>query len=166
MRFIGLFISMILLLVTSAAGQTPTIQAPAPEASAMSFPSKPNALIVCAGNVPPENMVITATGTSFTCSGSCRSREVEPVMGPIMIICAGQPIPQFYETESVTSSPACNCLGDQDNAYVIRRLNTAPTPSPLQSPGFQGGAGSGSESSSPADVLGSDSIFGKPTQNR
>jgi len=140
MRFIGVSISMILLLVTSAAGQTPPGKGAGPEASAMSFPTKPGALIVCAGNVPPDNTVITATGTSFTCSGPCRSREVEPAEGPIMIICAGQPIPQFYETESVTSSPACNCLGDQDNAYVIRRINGAPTPTPAASPGAQGEA--------------------------
>ena len=158
MRFFGLFISMILLFATSAAGQTATGREPAPEAasSSMSFPTKPGALIVCAGNVPPENMVITATGTSFTCSGSCRSREVEPAQGPIMIICAGQPIPQFYETESVTSSPACNCLGDQDNAYVIRRLNTAPTPSPAQSPMLQGEGGSRSSAS---EIVGSEPIF-------
>ena len=165
MRSIGLFISMILLLVTSAAGQTPTGKAAEPEPSPIPFPSKPNALVVCAGNVPPENMVITATGTSFTWSGSCRSREVEPVRGPIMIICAGQPIPQFYETESVTSSPACNCLGDQDNAYVIRRSNTAPTPSPLQSPAFQGGGEPGTGLSSPSDVFGSGGTFGRAAPN-
>ena len=143
MKFVGLSISIILLVATSVLGQTPAVQAP-PEtpASSASFPTKPNALTICAGNVPPENMVITATGTSFTCSGSCRSRQIEPAQGPIMVICAGQPIPQYYETESVTNSPACNCLGDQDNAYVIRRVSSAPTPTPMQSPMSEEGAGS------------------------
>ena len=147
MKFVGLSISIILLVATSVLGQTPAVQAPSETSassspSSPSFPTKPNALTICAGNVPPENMVITGTGTSFTCSGSCRSRQIEPAEGPIMVICAGQPIPQYYETESVTSSPACNCLGDQDNAYVIRRLNTAPTPTPSQSPISQEGAAS------------------------
>jgi len=139
MKFVGWFIPMILLVATSVAGQSQGMQefrsqaqAPNGNPSPISFPTKPDALIICAGNIPPENMVITATGTSFTCPGSCRSREVEPVEGAIMIVCAGQPIPQYYETESVTSSPACNCLGDQDNAYVIRRLATAPSPTPSQ----------------------------------
>jgi hypothetical protein len=113
------------------AGQSLPVPYPAETpVSPTSFPTKPNALTICAGNVPPEDMVITATGTSFTCSGSCRSRQIEPVAGPIMIICAGQPIPQYYETESITTSPACNCIAEQDNAYVIRRMNTAPTASP------------------------------------
>lgn len=141
MKFVGLFISIVLMVAVSVSGQTPTVQAP-PEvpASMSTFPTKPNALTICAGNVPPENMVITATGTSFTCSGSCRSRQIEVAEGPIMVICAGQPIPQYYETESITSSPACNCLGDQDNAYVIRRMNTAPSATPSQSPMTQEGA--------------------------
>jgi hypothetical protein len=137
MKLVGLFIPMILLLATSVAGQqSQGMQAsgaqPQVTATPLPFPTRPDALIICAGNVPPENMAITATGTSFTCSGSCRSRQVDLVEGPIMIICAGQPIPQYYETESITSSPACNCLGDQDNAYVIRRLATAPSPTPTQ----------------------------------
>ena len=47
-----------------------------------------------------------------------------------MVICAGQSIPQYYETESTTTVPACNCIGDEDNAYVIRRI----TERPLQRP--------------------------------
>jgi hypothetical protein len=49
-----------------------------------------------------------------------------------MVICAGQPIPQYYETESTTTTAACNCIGEEDNAYVIRRMNGAPTPTPSQ----------------------------------
>ena len=134
MKFVGLSISIILLIASAAAGQSmQSMPVPYPAetpTSPTSFPTKPEALTICAGNVPPEDMVITATGTSYTCSGSCRSRQVEPAKGPIMVICAGQSIPQYYETESVTTSPACNCIADQDNAYVIRRINTAPTASP------------------------------------
>ncbi len=155
MKFVGLFIPMILLIAASAMAQ----QQAFPESQNQSqnqsqsqnpntelpFPSKPNALIICAGDVPPENMVITASGTSVTCAGSCRSRQIEPVDGPIMVICAGQAIPQYYETESVTSLPACNCIGDQDNAYVIRRGNNAPTPTPAAPQGLPGSAsGAGS----------------------
>ncbi len=133
MKSVGLFISIILLIGTSALGQQqqqqtfPETQNPNTE---LPFPSKPNALIICAGDVPPDDMVITATGTSVTCAGSCRSRQIEPVDGPVMVICADQPIPKFYETQSVTTLPACNCIADQDNAYVIRRGIGAPTPTP------------------------------------
>ena len=164
MRFKGLlFVSIIVLLASTAASQTSAVR-PAPAASSLSFPTKPQALIICAGNVPPDNMAITATGTSYTCSGSCRSRQVEPVWGPIMVICAGQPIPQYYETESITSTPACDCLGEQDNAYVIRRLSTAPTPSPSQSPTAPGaGPGSGNTSSSLDNSAGT---FDRPAHDR
>jgi hypothetical protein len=143
MKSVGLFISIILLAAPAAVGQTLTQIPDRTESptTALPFPSKANAPIICAGDVPPENMVITASGTSVTCAGSCRSRQIEPVDGPIMVICAGQPIPQYYETESVTSLPACNCIGDQDNAYVIRRSNSAPTPSPSAPlPGLPGGS--------------------------
>ena len=128
MKLFGLLISLILLLATSVWAQnTPQAEpTPTPE-----MPEKPGSLVICAGNVPPEGMVITATGTSSTCAGACRARTVEPVTGPIMIICAGQPIPEYYETESTTTTPACNCVGEEDNAYVIRRMNGAPTPTPL-----------------------------------
>ena len=76
---------------------------------------------ICAGNVPPDGMVITATSTSDGCPGPCRARDTEPAQLSIMIICAGQPIPDGYEIEGLTSTAACDCLGDQDNAYVIRR---------------------------------------------
>jgi len=77
---------------------------------------------MCAGNLPPEGMVITATGSSDSCPGSCRARQTELAQLAIMVICEGQPIPDGYEIEEFTSTPACDCLGDQDNAYVIRRL--------------------------------------------
>lgn len=140
MKSVGFFISIILLIGTSALGQQqqqqtgPDTQNPNTE---LPFPSKPNALIICAGDVPPDDMVITATGTSVTCAGSCRSRQIEPVDGPVMVICADQAIPKFYETQSVTTVPACNCIADQDNAYVIRRGIGAPTPTP-EAPSFPG----------------------------
>ncbi len=135
MKSVGLFISLILLVAASALAQTlPESQSPNTE---LPFPSKPNALIICAGDVPPDDMVITATGTSVTCAGSCRSRQIEPVDGAVMVICAGQAIPRFYETQSVTTLPACNCIADQDNAYVIRRGLGAPTPTP-SAPAFPG----------------------------
>ena len=133
MKSVGLFIPVILLIATSVGGQT------LPESpTAQQFPAKPNAVTICAGDVPPENTVITATGTSVTCTGSCRARLIEPVEGPVMVICAGQPIPQYYDTQSITTSPACDCIGDQDNAYVIRRLNGAPRPTSEALPGFPG----------------------------
>jgi hypothetical protein len=128
MKSFGLLILLILSIVTSALAQIPV---PTPEPpNPQTMPEKLNAITICAGNVPPEDMVITATGTSSNCAGSCRARTVEPVAGPVMVICAGQPIPHFYETESTTTTPACNCIGDEDNAYVIRRENGAPTPTP------------------------------------
>ncbi|MHB8381112.1 MAG: hypothetical protein ACYDC3_02055 [Candidatus Binataceae bacterium] len=39
-----------------------------------------------------------------------------------MVICAHQPVPEGYALDSVTTSPDCRCLGDEDNAYVIRRI--------------------------------------------
>lgn len=88
-------------------------------------------MTICAGNVPPEGMVIASTGNSVICGGSCRSRQVIPIKGAIMVICAQQPIPKDYEIQSVTTSPSCMCLGDDDNAFVIRAANgTLPTPLP------------------------------------
>jgi hypothetical protein len=131
MKFFGLFISLILLIATSAAGQQPTPEMnPSELNNSQSPPEKPNSLTICAGNVPPEGMVVTATSTSPTCAGACRGRTVEPVEGPVMVICADQPIPQYYETESTTTIAACNCIAEEDNAYVIRRANGAPTPTP------------------------------------
>ena len=89
-------------------------------ASAQTSGPTQGAVIVCAGNTPPSGTVITATGSSPVCSGSCQARKVQPVNGDIMIICAQQPIPPNYVLESVTSTPQCKCLGDHDNAYVIR----------------------------------------------
>jgi len=127
MKFFGLFIPLILLVATIVAGQTTPESEPT---ASQSLPEKPNSLTICAGNIPPEGMTITATGTAATCAGACRARTVEPVQGPVMVICAGQPIPQYYETESTTTTAACNCIGEEDNAYVIRRMNGAPTPTP------------------------------------
>lgn len=135
MKSVGLFILVNLLIAVSASGQTmPQGNPPAP-----AFPAKPNALTICAGNVPPDNMVVTATGNSPQCAGSCRARQVEPVEGPVMIICSGQPLPEFYEIESVTTTPACTCISEEDNAYVIRRNREAPTPiaTPLAQPPIQ-----------------------------
>lgn len=64
------------------------------------------------------------TGTNELCGGSCRARTLAPVVGAIMIICAQQPIPPGYSLDSVTSTPDCRCLGDGENAYVIRKLET------------------------------------------
>jgi hypothetical protein len=38
----------------------------------------------------------------------------------VMKICAGQPIPRGYTLDSVTSMPGCQCLGYEDDAYIIR----------------------------------------------
>jgi hypothetical protein len=80
---------------------------------------------ICAGNRPAEGTVITATGTSAFCDGSCRARATEPADAPMMIICTGQPIPDKYEIESITTTPRCACLSEHDNAYVIRRLSNS-----------------------------------------
>lgn len=127
MKSVGLFILVNLLIAAGASAQMMPPGNPAPQ-QFQQFQAKPNALTICAGNVPPENMVITATGNSPQCAGSCRARQVEPVEGPIMIICAGQPLPEFYEIESVTTTPACTCMSEEDNAFVIRRVREAPTP--------------------------------------
>jgi len=79
------------------------------------------AQVICSGDIPPPRTVITATGTSSICGGACRARKFEPVQGATMVICAQQPIPANYTLESVTTSPSCRCLGEQDNAYIIRR---------------------------------------------
>ena len=76
---------------------------------------------VCSEDVPPTGMVIIKTGSSQICNGACRSRTLQPVTGAIMIICAHQAVPKGYLLDSVTSTPDCRCLGEEDNAYVIRR---------------------------------------------
>ncbi|MGO9454403.1 MAG: hypothetical protein ACLQDV_25640 [Candidatus Binataceae bacterium] len=83
------------------------------------------AQIVCSEDVIPENTAITATGTSPVCRGSCRARRVEPVRGSVMIICANQAIPKEYSLDSVTTTPDCQCLGDEDNAYVVKKLEVS-----------------------------------------
>jgi len=76
--------------------------------------------IICADDIVPEGMAVTATGTAATCAGACRARETQSVYGAVMKICAAQPIPKGYVLDSVTSMPSCQCLGMEDNAYVIR----------------------------------------------
>ena len=80
--------------------------------------------VVCSEDVIPDDMVVTATGTSPLCKGSCRARRIEPIRGPIMIICANQAVPKDYSLDSVTSTPDCQCLGNEDNAYVVKKLET------------------------------------------
>jgi hypothetical protein len=85
---------------------------------------KVSAEIVCADDIVPEGMAVTATGTAATCAGACRARVTHAVCGPVMKICTGQPIPKGYVVDSVTTIPACQCLGVEDNAYVIRYVST------------------------------------------
>jgi hypothetical protein len=47
-----------------------------------------------------------------------------------MKICAGQSIPRGYIVDSVTTIPACQCLGSEDNAYVIRYVGTRDETNP------------------------------------
>ena|SRR5581483_11725945 len=86
------------------------------------------AQIVCSEDVIPGEMVVTATGTSPVCHGSCRARRIEPVRGPVMIICANQPVPKDYSLDSVTTTPDCRCLSNEDNAYVIKRTEASEAP--------------------------------------
>jgi len=81
--------------------------------------------IVCAEDVLPDNMVVTATGTSPVCKGDCRARRMEPVQGSVMIICGNQAIPKNYALDSITTTPDCQCLGNEDNAYVIKKLEVS-----------------------------------------
>jgi hypothetical protein len=76
---------------------------------------------VCAGNLIPSNMAVTATGTSSNCPASCTTRSIERVRGDMMVICAHQPIPTGYTLDSITSNAECECLGSEDNAYVIKK---------------------------------------------
>lgn len=82
--------------------------------------SQTRAEILCADDLVPKGMAITATGTAPSCQGACRAREVQPVCGVLMKICAGQPVPKGYVLDSVTTLPACRCLGTGDDAYVLR----------------------------------------------
>jgi hypothetical protein len=97
-------------------------------------PAYVSAEVLCADDVVPFGMAVTATGTAPSCDGSCRAREISPVCGLVMKICAGQPIPKDYTLDSITSMPGCQCLGFDDDAYVIRY--TGPDgPAPILSPG-------------------------------
>ncbi len=83
-------------------------------------PARVSAEVLCADDIVPLGMAVTATGTAPSCDGSCRAREIKPVCGLVMKICAGQPIPRGYTLDSITSMPGCQCLGFDDDAYVIR----------------------------------------------
>ena len=120
-------------------------------ASCMLFAARPvraqdQGQTICAGNIPPEGTVITATGNSVDCGGSCRARQIEPIRGQIMVVCAQQPIPDRYEIQSVTTSPACNCLGEDDNAYVLRAVGGGLTNPGAARLGLPPGSSSGSDS--------------------
>ena len=109
----------------SMAQQLPNIQPPNPQAPSiqtapLSQAPTPQTEVICAGDRPPSGTVITATGTSSICSGSCRARQIQPPQGDVMVICAHQPIPDGYILDSVTTTPDCACAGDKDNAYMIR----------------------------------------------
>ena len=80
--------------------------------------------VICADGVVPAGMAVTATGTTSACAGACRARETQAVCGPVMKICAGQPIPKGYVVDSVTTMPACQCIGPDENAYVIQYVGT------------------------------------------
>jgi hypothetical protein len=77
--------------------------------------------VACAGDVIPAHTVITATGTSSRCLGQCTARQFQRVHGELMVICAHQAIPRGYTIDSYTTTAKCACLGEQDNAYVIRK---------------------------------------------
>lgn len=87
-----------------------------------SFPQRAHGEVVCADDLVPEGMAVTATGTAANCAGACRAREVAPVCGPVLKICAGQPIPKGYALDGVTTMPNCACLGSGDNGLVIRYI--------------------------------------------
>lgn len=93
------------------------------------FSPNARAEILCADDTIPAGMAITATGTAASCAGACRARKTKPVCGPIMKICAGQPIPRGYILDSLTSMPGCECLGSEDNGYVIRYVGMRDQPS-------------------------------------
>jgi len=91
-------------------------------------PSRVGAEVLCADDVVPDGMAITATGTAESCDGACRARKTEAVCGPVVKICAGQPIPRGYVLDSITTVPACKCLGEEDNAYVVRYVGMPDDP--------------------------------------
>jgi hypothetical protein len=80
--------------------------------------------IICADDIVPKGMAVTETGTTGSCAGACRARETQAVCGALMKICSGQSIPKGYILDSVTTIPACQCLGSEDNAYIIRYVGT------------------------------------------
>src|SRR5208283_1182994 len=58
-------------------------------------PARVSAEVLCADDIVPLGMAVTATGTAPSCDGSCRAREIKPVCGLVMKICAGQPMPRL-----------------------------------------------------------------------
>jgi hypothetical protein len=138
---LGVLMASLVILPDQVPAQS--MHAP-PRAVAPAQPSAPQSLIVCSEDIVPNDMIVTATGTSPACRGSCRARKVAPVRGLVMIVCANQPIPERYVLDSVTTTPDCVCLGDEDNAYVIK-LNQShendeevfPTATPIPSPGTE-----------------------------
>ncbi len=129
-RLIKTLVPLIACFFVSIISARAQMSSPSPNQDQTQGGADESGQVICAGNVPPDGMVITATGNSVECGGSCRSRHIVPVKGRIMVICAQQPIPEQYEIQSITSTPACNCLGEDDNAYVIR-LPGAILPTPL-----------------------------------
>ena len=69
-------------------------------------PSSVAAEILCADDLVPLGMAVTATGTAPTSDGSCRAKEIKPACGLVMKICDGQPIPDGYTIDSVTRRAA------------------------------------------------------------
>jgi hypothetical protein len=97
--------------------------APSPSVTSPEQSLPPSGTItVCSEDVAPPGMVVTWTGNANVCRGPCRARALQRVIGPIMVICAHQPVPKDYTIDSVTTTPNCSCLGDEDNAYVIRKV--------------------------------------------
>ena len=78
--------------------------------------------VICAADIPPDNSVVIATGTAPQCAGACTARLYDVVRGTNMVICSGQPIPEGYTLEGMTTNPRCECLGSADNAYLIRKV--------------------------------------------
>ena len=114
---------MKILLVLMAAFTFCAICAPSACQAQMKMPNgHQGQTTICSEDTPPTGMVITKTGSSQVCNGACRSRTLQPVTGAIMVICANQAVPKGYVLDSVTSTRDCRCLGEEDNAYVIRKV--------------------------------------------
>ena len=77
---------------------------------------------ICVPELPPDGMVITATGDSSGCNSPCSARRIDKVFGKLMKICSGQPIPDGWQIDGTGSTPQCRCLGDAENTFFIRRV--------------------------------------------